>query len=225
MARLPDVAKVVRIDWHQTIAEDTAVVTRVFWSYLGPGATQASVNIMAVDARSAWANNVEPDLGTFHQLNYTVVTDLSSPTAPVGIDTTVHTGADTGDPLAADTAMRIKFLQGRRYRGGHPGVYLGGFVEDRLQDAQTWSSATLAALSTDWTNCMNALPSAGDGSASLDQQVLVSYYSGFTSVQNPVTLRWRNIPTLRAVPEVNPITGFEIDTHVSSQRRRSLLRR
>lgn len=225
MPRLPDVPQVVRIDLHQTIGEDTAVVNRMFWNWLGTGLGQTDVNDMANDVNAEWGMHMDSIFGTFQALNYVVVTDLSSATGAVGVNSTEQAGTDTGDPLAADTAMRLKFLQGRRYRGGHPGVYLGGFVEDRLQDAQTWSSATLAEVSTAWTNFVGALPSAGGPGGSLNQQVNVSYYEGFTAYQNPVTGRWRNVPNLRVAPLVTPITGFEIDVHVSSQRRRSLIRR
>lgn len=225
MPPLPPAGNVVRIDWLQSLGEDTNVITRVFWSYAGSGATLASVNAIATAAQAAWAGNLEPGLGTFHSLQDTTVTDLSSDTGPVGVNSTPATGIDAGDPLAADTAMRLKFIQARRYRGGHPGVYLGGFVEDRLADPQTWSDATITEFTTRWADVVQALEGVGDSGATLIAPVAISYYHGFTVQTSPSTGRARNVPTLRGATLNFVITAFEIDKHVSSQRRRSQIRR
>lgn len=224
MPALPAVNHVVRMDFHQTLAEDVSMITRLFFHWTGSGLSTSDADNMASAGSSAWRIHLEPTFGTFHALDEVIVTDLTSAMGAVGLDTTTNSGADTGDPLAADTAMRFKFLQPRRYRGGHPGVYLGGFVEDRLVDAQTWSAATLAELGTAFNNMEAAIIGAGGGGGVIDQWVLVSYYEGFTVVISPTTGRARNKPTLRGAPLVTNISGFEIDSKVSSQRRRSLIR-
>lgn len=224
MPPLPAVPGVLRAEIGQTIGSDTQALNRLYLTYSGGVANESFVTLVATGMNNHWAGDVEPSLGTFHTMNYVRVTDLSSDVAATFTDPTSATGTDAGDPLAADTAMRFKFLVQRRYRGGHGGFYLGGLVEDRLATPQTWSDATLLEFETDWGTFEGHIIGISDSGFTVTGFCIVSYYSGFTVVTSPTTGRARNVPTLRAVPRVDSVTATQVDTHVSSQRRRSLIR-
>lgn len=226
MPPLPDVPAVARIGWHQQIGEDAKAVNRIYVGYSGGTASEAFITALANTAAAAWANHLEPSLGTFHTLLFTQATDLSSDVGATFTNVVTATGTDAGDPLAAGTAMRFKWQVIRRWRGGHPGMYLSGLVEDRLADAQTWSLATVNEFGADWTQVESAILSMGVvGGNAPTGIVSVSYYNGFDVVISPTTGRARNVPKLRVGgPRVDQLTNFEIDTHVSSQRRRNLIR-
>jgi len=66
-----------------------------------------------------------------------------------------------------------------------------------------------------------------EGGTSVSQLVNVSYYGQliaglpFTSVQNPITKRWRNVPNVRTTPIVDPVLGWTANVKVGTQRRRN----
>lgn len=214
----------MRLSMHQAIGEESNAVNRFYLTYSGGTATEAFAQAVATAARTNWGTYIEPSLGTFHTLQFTQATDLSSDVGATYTDPTVYTGTDAGDPLGADTAMRFKFLVQRRYRGGHGGFYLGGLVEDRLADPQKWSDATVAEFTNDWDFFQDHVIGTSAGGQTVTGFAVVSYYSGFTVVTNPRTGRASNVPTLRAMPRVDAVEAVQVDTHISSQRRRSLIR-
>jgi hypothetical protein len=59
------------------------------------------------------------------------------------------------------------------------------------------------------------------GSTTITEHVNVSYYSGFTAVENPITHRWKNVSNPRSTPVVDNIQSWAIAGHVASQRRRN----
>lgn len=59
-----------------------------------------------------------------------------------------HVGTDSGVDLPAAAAMVINWQIPSHYRGGHPRTYLCGLVQDRMQDSQDWSAATISDFET-----------------------------------------------------------------------------
>lgn len=220
MPALPNVPKVVRVDSHFQEATDPNVMVRMFLRYSGTlslaDATQWCQNIATASA-AFWLANGQPTL----TLVLTELTDLTSPTAPQVQNSTSQSGTSSAHPLAAGTAMVIKYKIARRYRGGHPRAYLPGMSGLWLQTPTLWAAASAAGVLTDWNTFLassvnNAtIPTAG----TLDH-VNISYYQGFTNHTYP-SGRVKAIPTPRATPLVDAITGTAVNLTPASQRRRN----
>src|ERR1700682_3642500 len=123
MAALPNGSKVVRLDIHLTDQSDTNVQFRRFFSYAGA--------LTQTDAQT-WVNSIATDfaadmIGSFNTsttFNLAVLTDLTSPSAAQAQAGAATLGTRAGIPLPSGVAVVVKSKIARRYRGGHPKVYL-----------------------------------------------------------------------------------------------------
>lgn len=202
-------------------SSDVDIVNRWFISYSGTAPANADLVTFATAINTAWNADIKsltPNI--FQKLAFTC-TDLSSPTAAFGelISTTSGTRGTTEVPVGSCFVVSPQIQ--RRYRGGHPRIYWYWGIESDLATANTWGSSFIGACQTGFSAFMTAILAAGWGSAGTLEHVNVSYYNGFTSVQNPVTLRWRNVPTLRAVPVQDIVSGYIYRPYIGSQRRRN----
>ncbi len=222
MPALPPVPATIRVDLHHKLANDMNVVTRMFFAYTGPAPTNAQMATLATAVRTAWAANVEAICGAQVNLHQVECIDLSSATGAIGNDVTVATGTRAGTTLAAGTAVLINYAIARRYRGGKPRSYVPYLMAADLTDAQDWTGAAVTAVNTQWGAFITAIKAAPWAGATITNQVNVSYYLGFASVQNPVTLRWKNLSKPRVAPVVDVITSFSTNPKPASQRRRNL---
>jgi hypothetical protein len=222
MPALPAVPKVVRLDYHMQFASDLNCETRTFWQY--PGAlTLADAQTWVNACRSAWgavthyAGMVSAEV----TLLRTVLTDLSSNTAPQVEDDTQNAGQGVGNALANGSAAVIKFHILRRYRGGHPRMYVPGMLASALTTGGVWTAGQIANLQAGWSNTVSAIIAGAPAAVGVPAQVNVSYYAGFTNHTYP-SGRTRPIPTPRVTPLIDLVTGFSINPKVGSQRRRNL---
>jgi hypothetical protein len=222
MPALPPVPATFRVDLHHKLANDMNVVSRLFFNYTGPAPTNAQMNTLATAVRTAWNSNVGILAGAQVNVHQVECIDLSSATGAIGFDSTTVTGTRAGTTLAAGTAVLINYAVARRYRGGKPRSYLPYLMAADLTDAQDWTAAAVTATNSAWGAFITAIKAAPWSGATITNQVNVSYYQGFASVQNPVTLRWKNLSKPRAVPLVDVITSFSTNAKPASQRRRNL---
>jgi hypothetical protein len=222
MPALPSPGKVLKYTLQYALGEDNNVLNRFFAQYTG-AVTSAILSTLAASAATAWNTYMAPQHHSDLMLQTVGIEDLSSDTGPVAADSVSHQGTDSGVMLPAATSMIIKHLINRRYRGGHPKVFLTGFSASEDHDPQSWNGTFAANTEAAWSNFITAAftsPPAGTGTLTL---VNVSYYSGFTNHTFP-SGRTRAIPTLRGTPLVDPVVGFNADIKFASQRRRSLTR-
>lgn len=178
------------------------------------------MNTLAAGVAGAWNSDLAGLAPSNVHLVEVVTTDLTSPSAARGVWTGSHAGTRAGTAMTVNDCALLNFEISRRYRGGKPRTYNPWGVQGDLFSVQQWGSAFITAAENDWATFVTALEGFTFGSTTLAQQVNVSYYKGFLSVQNPVTLRWRNIPTLRTTPDVDNITTAVLSPFVGSQRRR-----
>jgi hypothetical protein len=219
---LPNVPKVVRIDEHFVLGADQNAMWRTFWQYSGT-LNNTDANVWAADIFAAWhaGGSFAPQTSPSTSHVKTELTDLSTNSSPQAIITGSNAGTAGGGALAAGTAMVISFKTARRYRGGHPRIYIPGIPSAMLQTAQTWFATSMASMLSAFATYASAvetnLPSAG-GTAT---QVNVSYFQGFTNVTFP-SGRIRPVPKLRSAgPVVDLIVNAFVNPNVASQRRRN----
>lgn len=201
-----------------------ALKVQVFGSY-GP-ANWANVMYLQFSAAgnptTADLNSLSTQFMTAYQLlgnlmhttcsvSQVTITDVSSRTGNQGTAVTGFAGIKAGTALPASVAICLTKTIARRYRGGHPRMYLPGQVTADTQDSRTWNTtATAAALTRAnlFYAQVNGLTTATSGLCKLAN---VSYW--FTSPP-------KTPPQLRPVPLVELITGFKVDNRIDSQRRR-----
>lgn len=219
MPALPAVPKVVRVDHHWTEATDPNVQVRGFFQYTGA--------LTLTDA-ATWLSGIVTGLGTFMasfsqptlSLQLSELTDLTSNTAPQVQNGTVITGGAGASPLAAGVAMVMKYHIARRYRGGHPRVYLPGMGATYLSTPTTWNATSLANVTAGWITYLAAAIAAAPVAVGTVTHVNISYFHGFTVVILP-SGRARNVPTPRPTPLIDVINNVSGNDTPGSQRRRN----
>lgn len=179
----------------------------VFHVRYAPGPpSQADFNSLATGLRTAWNTNIKALMGATCILTQTQCIDLSSNTGLQSQDSTSVTGtAVGGTALPANVALVVSLKIARRYRGGHPRMYLTGQGANNTVNAQNWLGAwatSAQAAMEAWRTAVNALTFA---SMTTIQVVNLSYYTG---------------KVLRVSPTFDTITGVAVHTRVDTQRRR-----
>lgn len=221
MPVLPPVPKAVRLDLFQTFGADARVRDRIFCTYAGTFAA-ADMTTLALNTRNGWNTNIAPLLVNQHQLTSVIATDLTNNTNAQGTNSTVSQGTNVGVTLPAGVAAVIRLRIGRRYRGGHPRFYLCGLPQADLNNASAWSAAAITAIQSGFANFINAALVTLTTMGALTH-VNVHYFKGFNSVQNPITRRWHNIPTLDPLgPTTDVVNSYVVNPAPGAQRRRNL---
>jgi hypothetical protein len=222
MPALPNVPNTLRVSLRYSTTGVLEAGNRLFFSYSGGPPTVGQLNTMATGVSAAFGTDLAGLMSSDYHLIGVTIVDLSSPTAAEGAWTGSVAGANSGHPPDIAVAMLQNFQISRRYRGGKCRTYWPFGVAGNLNtDDVTWTSAFLGTCATAWAAFYAAVQSISGTGITAITHVNVSYYHGFASVQNPVTKRWRNIPTPVAGP-VTPdlIIGNAFRPEVSQQKRR-----
>ena len=219
MPALPAVNQVLRILTQYKLGGDTDVLNRQFVSFTGIAST-TNLDALAVEAGAAWTTHMKPLLNAYLTLESYTITDLTSATGvevnyPIGAVGNVATS-----PLTAGVAMVIQSKILRRYRGGHPRLYLPGLSTADVGSPQTWIGSTVTNMETGWNAYIAAILTNAPAGLTIGTFQNVSYYQGFQAFEEP-SGRYRNIPKLRAVPVQDAILSYAINTTIASQRRRN----
>ena len=133
-----------------------------------------------------------------------ITEDLSSSPALPGS----HVGSATGtssSSISAGTAMLVKHIIARRYRGGHPRTYMPPPGSGSMTDDDRWTTAVVTAQQGYFDDFIGTLLGHSFTANTLDAYVNVSYYSG---------------GSLRVTPVVDVIAGSIVVRTVATQRRR-----
>ena len=219
MPPLPPVTNALSLRFYQTLTEDTNVVNRMYFSYSGIILVSDANNI-CITAAGAWTTHLAPLLSQYQALVGVGLADLASSSAVEVLHSVSTPGTVNTAAMPNQVCMNIKFQPVRRYRGGKPKWFQSGLPTGAAGDTATWSSTTTNAWSVAMTQFINAILAFSSTDVTLENQINISYYHGFTAVQNPITGRWRNVPLLRSVPDVDVIQGISAEPRFGSQRRR-----
>lgn len=132
-------------------------------------------------------------------------TDLSSSTGAVGEFADGSTGTDELGDNPAQACMLVNFGITRRYRGGHPRMYLPALGRNALATPSTWSTAAVSAATTVISAMLADMVSHTFGSIVTTGFVCVSYIDAGAP---------------RVDPLVEPITAGVVSGLMATQRRR-----
>jgi hypothetical protein len=218
---LPNALQVLKVSLKLTDAADLDIVQRLFFHYTGPAPTVAQLVAFATSVEGAWAGNLAQLHTVDKALVLTTVEDLTSPTGAVGQFASLAPGSYAGSALPAGVAVMTNWAIARRYRGGKPRTYWPMGRQADVATPQTWSGAFISAVQTDLALFIAAVKALTWAGATIDNQVNVSFYSGFTTTGGGA-VRAKNHSTPRvgnAVVDI--ISGFGVNGRFASQRRRN----
>lgn len=221
MTPLPAVPGVLRVRLLSEEYPGYQAGFRFFLEYTGGPPANSDLDALATSVASHWNTEFASFTTTNAALTSVLVEDLSSTSGASGEWTGTDTGTDSNAPLPVEACAVLNFKIGRRYRGGKPKSFLPIGTTVSLSTTHTFTTGFRNAVDAAWTAFMGALLGSTFGSTLLVNHVSISYYEGFDAVQNPVTLRYRNIPRKRTTPLIDQITGHETASFVGSQRRRT----
>jgi hypothetical protein len=218
---LPVVPKVIKTDLVGSYGGDTDVVNRFYLQYTGTAPTAGDLDTIANAIGASWDSNIASVCSeTAVALSAVTMTDLSTVTSPSVEQPAVFPGTRTGAELPADACFVTGYEITRRYRGGHPRGYWPFGVAADLATAQTWDSGFITAAVDAVAGFFGTIPGLVWTGGGVLSQVSVSYYEGFTAVENPITHRYRNVPNVRVTPLIDAVADIVGRPRVGSQRRR-----
>lgn len=219
MPALPAVPSVLKCSI-QHLFGGVPVYVHEYLRYSGSPPAQADASAIANSIKSAWSSNLAALCHPSVVYQTTVVTDLNSATGGQGQSNGTVAGTLSGFAMTSNDAFLVNRHIQRRYRGGKPRQYWPFGVIASVNDPQHWTSTFITTVTAAYNAWITALSAITWGSTSISGPVNVSYYQGFTSVQNPSTGRWHNVPKLRATPVVDVITSSSMNSRIATQRRR-----
>lgn len=222
MPALLPVPNAVKIQCHWTIGGDTSAQTHFFWAYTGSAPSSNTCILLGQAIGASIQSRFLPLMHPTVLAEGVTVTDLSGPSGGQGFAVDNHPGTRTGGDLPAANCCLVNGVIARRYRGGKPRFYLPWGTASDVQTGQTWTSAALTAFQAGINNFQTDVSAITQAGTNLVHPVNISYYAGFYSVQDPVTKRYRNIPTPRSAPLVDQILSLPINPKFGTQRRRNL---
>lgn len=221
MPALPSVPGVIRVALKWTLETGHTAGSRFFFSYTGGPPSAADCEAVAAGVATAWSDSLNGNQSSEWTLSEVNVVDLSSDTANEGSAFPAAAGGNEGGIISVELATLMNCEIARRYRGGRPRIYLPiGTENDISDDRVTWGATFISGVNGNWAGFKDAVLALTGIGMTLTDHVNVSYYSGFASSQNPVTKRWRNIPTPRSSAVVDGIIQTQARPEITQQRRR-----
>lgn len=196
---------------------------RFYVKYSGGPATEGDVEKVATRVGTELGNQTSVDTYFWNSaMTFTEVevTDLSSETGKQYVKSISHTGTRTGTPTPALLALRVSFTIARRYRGGHPGVYLPGGVTTDIEDPTTWSAAVAANAKLMIEELIEQAVTTPEVTISSLTGVNVSLYSGHTKIYNEAKDTYKYPPKPREAALYDTIENYVANRRVSTQKRR-----
>jgi hypothetical protein len=221
MPALPNVPAVLKVRLNWTVDGDAHAETIHHLSYTGGPPTSANAVTMANSILASTGTAFAALMQDMVAVAACQITDLSTMTAAQGLSTGAAVVGTRGTTmLAPGSAALVNHTVNRRYRGGKPRNYFPFGISSDVATTGLWAAAFVTAVNTAVNTWKAAVLGDGAGCV-LANFVNVSYYNGFTAVENTITGRWRNVPKPRTNATVDIITGSTCAGHIGSQRRRN----
>lgn len=219
MPALPTPGQVLKVAFYVNDEASHVSGSRFYLTYTGGKPGGGDLTTLAGDIAAAWTAHVASTVYLQEHLSEVVIIDLSGDTGAEGTWTGSNAGTLGGSQLPASAAAVVNHTISRRYRGGRPRTYLRCGTAGTMQGSNEWTAAFQAAVLAAWQGWIQAVLALSGFGFALAGLVNISYFSGFEAFKEP-SGRYRNIPTPRAQPLVDSITGSSVALKIGSQRRR-----
>src|SRR5215469_6642528 len=148
MPALPPVPNVFRLTTSFVIGSQQGIF-RTFWQYTGGPPTNPDMSTIVTSMHNALGSSgVGASAGSNVQYTTSTGEDLSSLSGAVASGGATQAGGRPTPTEPALSAIHVKFALTRRYRGGHPGVYLPGAGNADITTPTLWAGAVISLLAT-----------------------------------------------------------------------------
>lgn len=205
---LPTVQNVAKIRLLGTLnAANWANVIHIRYGAISP--SPADMLTVATAVRTAWTTNIAPRVSTSVLLSTVEVTDLASRTGGQGVDSVGSVGTRAGTPTANSVAICASLKIQRRFRGGHPRMYLPGAVQADITAGRSWDPTYRSGTETALRAFRTALNAITAGSSTWTW-VAVGYYHKVGGAN-----------AYKVPPDVDTIQDVVLHTRIDSMRRRT----
>ena len=221
MPALPPVVKTLRVDLLMSVFADLLARDRLFFQYTGANPSVADLAGLATTIGNSWNTNIAPLCSSFVVLTGVQVTDLNSSSGAQALQPRSNAGTRAGSAMSPGIAACVRFKIARRYRGGHPRMYLPAGMSADVDVPGTWKSTFVSAVAGGFLSFIQADILAPPASLGTLTHVNVSYFQGFTNKTFP-SGRIHPVPTLRFAAVIDPVLAYLCNPKVASQRRRNL---
>jgi hypothetical protein len=219
MPALPSPGKVIRVHLRWGPSDTNQWGSRFYITYSGGPPNSADMATFASNVFGFCGGNIMPLVESNIFLTETTVVDLNTDTGAEGSHTGSTAGGDGSGLVPEDVCALINHVIPRRYRGGKPKIFLPPGGLGALADDKSWTNTFTGNMTAAWEAFVAATLADAFASFTPVNIVNVSFYKGFTPFAEP-SGRYRNIPTARATPLVDPISSSSCRGEIGSQRRR-----
>jgi hypothetical protein len=210
MPALPDAPFTTKVQLMGTYG--TTDWANVFYvRYATPDPSAVACAALATSIATSWGLYIKSLCNVSVTLTNVVVTDINDTSGNQGSQPGAVVGTKVGAFLPANVAICATKVIPRRYRGGHPRMYLVGQVQEDTLDQRNWKGSTVSAVQAGLNSFLSAINTAAPAGMGATEMVSVSYWYTPVSGQPPV---------LRTAPIIDKVTAFRVDSRIDSQRRR-----
>ncbi len=221
MPPLPPVPGVLRVREIWNNGSDADIITHHYVAFTGTDPTTAELIAFCAAVQSSMHTHFAGAIHSTVSSTLVEAEDLTSSSSSIGSSSVPWNGTAAGHVLVGSAGMNVQSVIARRYRGGKPRTCWPFGESESLTSPQLWSGAFVTGVATEHAAFEADVLAAGWSGAGTLSFVNVSYFEGFTSVQNPVTMRWRNVAKLRVGgPVVDPVLEFVLKAQVGQVSRR-----
>lgn len=206
---------------------DSTVDQINFWAYSGGAPDASALAGFAAVISGAAETGFQALCDTFTGVVSCTVTDISVSPVVQGENSGTWVGTRSGAVLAPATSAVVNKKPANPYRGGKPKNFLPCGTGGDVADTGLWASAFVTEVNTGYAAFQSAVIGSSSGATSITAEVMVSYYTGGSTVTiSPTTGRARNTPKKREVggvwtPLRLPLGSFATSDVIGSQRRRN----
>lgn len=218
MPALPAVPQTLKVRMGMTVGTDTTTGWHLFLNYGPATPTAGNLNSLASSISANYTTSLQPHASTAVTLTSVTVQDLASSSTPLGVWAGTLAGTQVG-PLSASVSMLISFKIGRRYRGGHPRVYIPTGYQAVLNNPQQWTSAFRSTYETAFNAFVSSTIANMGTWAAGPSHVTVSYYLNGEWKQDQ-NGNYHRVPKVRPTPLVDVVSSRTAGLTIASQRRR-----
>jgi len=216
----PVVPDTLRVRLIGALPNAAAWGVRFYVGYTGGAPTPANCLAIAEAIGSVYDSAIIGLQDTNVTLSQVDVVDLSTEYGSSATADVDYHGSGVSGAVDNQIAAVVKFEIARRYRGGKPKMFIPGIESTYQEDGSHWTEAFCNDMGTAFTTFNSDIAEITEGSTDLAGIVNVSLYQGFTAVENPVTHRYRNVPTYRETPLIDTVESFTCDSLMGTQKRR-----
>lgn len=214
MPALPPVPNVLKVQFKGTY-NTYPWLNGIYVQYNAGPAAVADLTFLAQAWDDDWGTHIGAHMSGGTVLTSVSVQDLHSADGAGVEPATTKTGAGGSSALPANVAICVSFKQSRRYRGGHPRIYLPPPDEIALANSRQITQTYATLLNNAFTAFKTAMEARSSGTVTGCKWVAVSRYQGHTFDADH-----NRIPTPLGTPIVREISSAVVNLRLDSQRRR-----